>query len=234
MLPITVSTTDLTDLQLITHPGTTIRGRIEWDGTAARPTTTMRVSTRSAEPSAGVLGRESTTTFLNLESGTVRDDNSFELGGIVGNVLFQFGAQAWAMKAVMVDGRDIINTGVDAGTLGGDTRVVIVMSDRLTEVSGAVQDAQRRPSTDYIVVLLPQEPVAGAAASRFVRMIRPEVSGAFRVRGMPTGDYVVAAFRTLESGREWDPEIQKQVRSNGLRFTLTEGEARSITLELLR
>jgi hypothetical protein len=233
MLPITLSTTDLTDLQLTTRPGTTIRGRVEWDGASARPTSTRRVGTRLAEPRNGLLD-ESTFTYLDLERGTVRDDDSFELGGTVGRVLFQFGAPSWTMKAVTVDGRDITNTGVDAATLGGDKRIVIVMTDRLTDLTGTVQDSRRRAVADYVVVVLPQEPVPGAAASRFTRMLRPDTSGAFRAQNLPAGDYVAAAMPPLESGREWDPEIQKVVRGNGKRFTLADGETKTLSLEELR
>ena len=56
-MPISLSTDDLTGVQLTTQRGVTLRGRIEWDGSAPRPTTTMRVSTRLAEWSGGPLRR---------------------------------------------------------------------------------------------------------------------------------------------------------------------------------
>ena len=64
-MPISLSTEDLTGLQLTTQRGVTLRGRIEWDGSAPRPTTTMRVSTRLAERSGGPLGGESPYTYLD-------------------------------------------------------------------------------------------------------------------------------------------------------------------------
>ena len=45
-MPISLSTEDLTGVQLTTQRGVTLRGRVEWAGSAPRPTTTMRVSTR--------------------------------------------------------------------------------------------------------------------------------------------------------------------------------------------
>jgi hypothetical protein len=234
-MPLSVSTQDLTDLRLTTRPGATIRGRVEWAGNSPRPTSPMRVSTRSADWSLAPLGGESTITYLDLENGTVRDDGTFELGGIVGNVLFNAGAQAWSLKSVTFTGRDITNTGIDAASLEGDERVVIVMTDVATNLSGTAQDAARRqPVTDYTVVVLPQQAITGMAAMRYTRVLLSDESGGFQVRGLPAGEYVAAAVETLESGREWDPDVQKTLRTNGRRFTLTDGETLTLNLDLLR
>ena len=57
-MPISVSTQDLTDLHLTTRPGATIRGGVQWEGGSPRPTSPMRVSTRSAYWSPGPLAGE--------------------------------------------------------------------------------------------------------------------------------------------------------------------------------
>jgi len=233
-MPISISTQDLVGLHLTTRPGATIRGRVEWEGSSPRPTLPMRVSTRSADWSPGPLGGESTITYVDLESGTVREDGTFELGGIVGNVLFSANTQSWSLKSVSVDGKDVTNTGVDAASLDGGGRVVIAMTDQITNVSGTVQDTRQRPVVDYMVVLLPQRPIAGMAATRFVRLLRSDQNGGFRLRALPAGDYVAGALEALETGREWDPAIQTAIRSAGQRFTLTDGQTLTLNLELLR
>ena len=101
--------------------------------------------------------------------------------------------------------------------------VTIAMTDRFTNVSGTVQDSQR-PVADYVVVILPRKAIEGMGASRYIRVLRPDRDGAFTVRGLPPGDYAAAAFESLESGREWDPEAQKVIRSSGRDFTLSEGQ----------
>ena len=233
-MPISVSTQDLAGLRLTTRPGATIRGRVEWDGTSPRPTAPMRISTSSAEWSRGPLAGETTITYLDLENGTVREDGTFELGGIVGKVLFNANAPSWSLKSVTVDAKDITHTGIEASSLDGDKRVLIVMADRFTNLSGTAQDARRQSVTDYVVVLLPQQAMAGMGATRFTRLLRPDEKGTFRVRGLPAGDYVAAAVEALDSGREWDPAIQKAVRSAGHSFTLADGQTLALNLELLR
>jgi hypothetical protein len=232
VLPISV-TGDLDNLQLTTRRGTTIKGRIQWDGSAPRPSTPMRVSTRSADSAGGPLGGESTITYVDTESGTVRDDDTFELGGIVGNILFGANAQAWLLKSVTFAGRDITDTGVDAGRLGTG-EVTIVMTDRITSVTGTVEDIRHRPVTSYVAVVLPAEPMTGIGAQRYTRLLVPNETGGFSVRGLPAGEYVVAAIDPAEAGSEWNPTIQKSVRAGGHRFVLTDGQALSLTLELMR
>ena len=231
-MPISLSTDDLTGVQLTTQRGVTLRGRIEWDGSAPRPTTTMRVSTRLAEWSGGPLG-ESPYTYSALESGTVQADDTFELGGAVGRVLLSLASQAWQIRAITVNGKDVTDTGLDTASPDAASVVTIAMTDRFTNVSGTVQDSQR-PVADYVVVILPRKAIEGMGASRYIRVLRPDRDGAFTVRGLPPGDYAAAAFESLESGREWDPEAQKVIRSSGRDFTLAEGQGLSLNLELLR
>jgi hypothetical protein len=234
-MPIALATEDLSGIEVVTRPGANIAGRVEWDGTAPRPTGNVRINTRSAIPTGFALGGESTITYVDLQSGTVREDDTWELGGIVGTVLFGTSPAApWTIKAVTLGGKEITDVGMDAWSLGGEARVVIVMTDRATNVSGTARGADGGPLSSYSVVILPQQPVAGTAATRYTRFLRSDDAGAFTVRGLPPGDYVAAAGETFESDSMWDPAVQKRVRAAGHRFTLTDGETATLTLDVLR
>lgn len=234
-MPISLSTEDLTGLEIVTRPGTTVRGRVEWQGTAPRPVSPLRVTTRSAEPSNGLVGGESTTTYLDFQSGTVGEDDTFEIGGMVGAVLFGSSpALPWSLKAVSLDGKDITDLGVDAATLGGDARVVVTLTDQSTTVTGTARADGSKPIDDYVVVVLPERPVSGMGAMRYTRLLRSNDTGGFSVRGLPAGDYVAGALAALDAGEEWDPAIQKRVRSQGRPFTLSDGESVTLTLDVLR
>lgn len=235
-MPIAVSTDDLTGLDIVTRPGTNIAGRVEWDGAAPRPTTPIRVRTRSAiQTGNGPIESESTITYVDQQSGTVLEDDTFVLGGIVGTVLFAANpTQSWTLKSASLNGKDITDIGMEAAGLGGESRVVIVMTDRTTTVNGTARGTGAQAIADYAVVLLSQQPVPGAAASRYTRFIRPDEAGAFTVRGLPIGDYVAAAAESLEIGSEWDPAVQTRVRSSGQRFSLADGDTLTLTLDVLR
>ena len=86
---------------------------------------------------------------------------------------------------------------------------------------------------EYVVVVLPVEAVNPAIASRYTHALRPDQKGAFRLRALPPGNYVAAAVDALEQGSEWDPAFQAAVRNGARRFTLNEGQAVTLTLDLM-
>jgi hypothetical protein len=55
-------------------------------------------------------------------------------------------------------------------------------------------------------------------------MTRPATDGAFSVRGVPPGDYLVAALTDLEPGEWNDPALLDQLVVSAVRLTLREGE----------
>ncbi len=236
-LPITVTTEDISGIRLTTTPGTRIAGRLEWEGSAPRPTATLRVNTASAQwPRRGPTG-EFTFTYLDPEAGTVREDDTFGLDGTVGLVSFRVLGLAlpWTVKAVIgADGKDILDTGADAATLGGDTRVRVILTDRITEVSGSVRDSRGQAVTHYVAVVLPEQEMEGGSGIRFTRAVRSDQQGVFRFRTLPQGRYVAVAVDALEQGGEWDPAFQKRVRASGESFTLTDERSQTLTLGMLR
>jgi hypothetical protein len=112
------------------------------------------------------------------------------------------------------------------------SNIQIVVTDKLTELSGSVTDERARRLTDYVVVLLPAEPKEGLAATRFVRTVRPDQQGSYRVRGLPPGQYLIAALESLEQGREWDPEFQDRFRDVARGIALREGQSLSMDLRI--
>ena len=76
-------------------------------------------------------------------------------------------------------------------------------------------------------------PMEGMGATRFTRTVRPDQNGSFHLRALPPGRYVAAAVEGLDQGDEWNPAFQETVRTSGQPFTLTEGQALALKLELL-
>ena len=82
---------------------------------------------------------------------------------------------------------------------------------------------------------MPAERVDPDVASRYVRSLRPDQRNEFHVRGLPPGQYVAGAVQALEDGAHWDPAFQAALRNaaNSRRFTLSEGQSLTLTLDLL-
>ena len=67
-----------------------------------------------------------------------------------------------------------------------------------------------------------------------MRAARPDQNGKFLITGLPPGAYHVVAVEYLEAGEETDPARLESWRTMATSVTLDEGEARTITLRLLR
>jgi hypothetical protein len=115
----------------------------------------------------------------------------------------------------------------------GVTGLTIVLTDKVTDVSGQVTDSRGQPLKDFLVVVQPGEPKSDAAVTRYLRTARPEPDGRFRLRGLPPGDYFATAVESLEPGRHFVPDVQARLRDSARRFTVREGETIVLDLRLM-
>jgi hypothetical protein len=136
----------------------------------------------------------------------------------------------WMVKSVTLDGEDV--TDVPYELANGDVidSLRVVLTDKLTDVSGGVTGERSQSIKDYVVVVQPEEPKPAQIATRYIQTARPDQDGRFRVRRIPPGRYVATAVDALEQGREWDPDYQPKLREAGKAFSIKEGE--SIVLDL--
>jgi hypothetical protein len=234
-VPISASGTNLEGLQIMTAPAIAAGGRVEWDGEASRTGATvgLRITATPADGRPGLLGLIGATD--PTATGIVGSDNAFRIGGMSGTVRLALVGipPLWALKAIYAGDTDVTNVSVDAVSLAGGAPLRVVLTDKTTEVSGAVRDGRGAPVTEFVVVVLPEEPLEGAAATRFTRAIRADQKGTFQVRGLPAGRYIVTAVPGLEPGSEWDPAFQASVRNGARRFSLEDGQSLSLTVDLL-
>jgi hypothetical protein len=234
-VPLTIANENISGLRIITGPGATVKGRVVFEGTAPRSggTGPIRVLAQPADPDTPNFAMGMMFGRGSVGDGTVAEDGSFELGAVTGSVLFRVATPpTWTLKSVTIDGEDMTDVPYEFKGAVELSDVVIVLTDKLTELFGGVSDDRGRALNDYVVVLLPSEPKEGAAAMRFTRTVRPDQEGSYRVRGVPPGRYLVAAVESLEQGREWDPEFQKRVREAARSITLSEGQSLAVDLKL--
>jgi hypothetical protein len=140
---------DDVDVQLQTSAGSTLSGRVIFEGGQGAPNvTSIRLVTTVADPdrAADVLGPS---------QATVRSDGTFEFRGLNGPRRIQL-AEApspWMLKAVHANGTDLTDRAIEFGTSQQSlTDVEIVLTPRASGVSGSATDATGRAATDYAVV----------------------------------------------------------------------------------
>lgn len=229
-VPVTVAGADITGLRIVTGKGSMVSGRVVFEGQSPRGgPNPLRVFAQQADPArAGAL-------FFATDpasNGTVADDGTFQISGVSGEVLFRAATPSgWTLKSVLLEGKDITDEPVDV--MHGQTveGLRVVLTDRLTDVSGQVTDG-RGQAKDYVVVIQPDGEAQGPIPSRFLRTTRPDQDGRFRVRGMPPGRYVATAVESLEQGRHFVPEVQRELREKGRSFSVAEGASVVVDLKL--
>ena len=232
--PVVVGGNDITGLQIALGGGATVSGRVTFDGTAPRTggAAPPRVTAQQADPQRQFLLLGGTTD--PLANGTLDDEGNFKLSGASGRVFFNLTPPppGWVVKSVTLDGDDITDTPMDLTGRSALSDVRIVMTDKLTTLSGQVTDERGQPLTDYVVVVQGAEQKEPVVASRAIRVVRPDTNGRFQTRGMRPGRYVATAIEALEQGRQFAPEFQQQLRRSAREFTVREGETVTVDLRL--
>ena len=227
---ITVSGGDLSDVQLVAVPPSTIHGRVVFDGRTQKlpQPSAMRLSVVHPAPSIA----------SQMFSGAIpNDDWTFEMKSGGGRSLLRGGLAGpgdWRIDRVLTaDGADITDTGFDLPVSGTIDGVVVVMTTRHNQITGTVFDESGAPVRDCVIVLFAQDPQRWTPGTRFLAVSRPDSDNVFHVR-VPAGDYLAAAFEQVETAGPafTDPDILQQLREHAVPFSIGATETRTLDLRL--
>ena len=193
-------------------------------------------SLRPAELTFFITPVEPVSPMFGGRTFTPKDDWTFEGTARESPVLIRGGEQsaAWRIKAVLQRGVDVTDTGVvfRPGEMVDD--VQIVLSNRLSIVTGSVDADAGGPVKDYVVVVFADDPNRWSLESRHIGSAQPDQRGQFEVKGLPPGNYLALAVEYLEEGQDRDPEFLQEVRPSATSFALAEGERKALTLTVVR
>jgi hypothetical protein len=228
-MPLSVSGEDVSNLVLVTAKGASASGRLTFEG-GAPPSgiTNIRVMPVSADGESG-------PAMMMGNANTVKADGTFELKGLLGSRLFRVMnlPAAWTVKSVRVNGADITDTGMEFKPGEAVTGVDIALTSKLSQVTGTVTGAGSEPVKDYTVVIFSDDPQRWMLPNtRYVAGRRPDLNGKFEVKPLPPGSYYAAAVEYLPSGEWNDPEVLERLKTNAKRFTLDEGESKTLELKI--
>jgi protocatechuate 3,4-dioxygenase beta subunit len=226
--PLTVAGEDLTGVMVITSRGATVTGTVRsgWGTTAEPPTRALRVT---AQP----VPFDST---MRIRPARVNTDGTFALADLFGpNMLRVNGLTSeWMVEAILVGGSNITDTPFDFRPNQAIQNAEIVLTDRVTEVSGTVTERDGAPSADFTLVVFPEDEAKWTPVSRFVRSARPDQQGLVKIVGLPPNDrYLAVAVDYLEEGGASDPAFLGGIKRHASRFRLEAGASATIDLTLV-
>jgi len=167
------------------------------------------------------------------DSGRVRSNWTFAVSDVFGPVRLRGTLpDGWAIKSILVDGRDVGDAPFDPK---GDeiSNVQVIVTDRVTTVSGQFADEKGAPVTEGTVVVFSEDSQKWSEDSRFVAAARPDQKGEYRIRGLPAGDYLAVALTYVEDGMWNDPEYLETLRASAQKVRLPEAGSQVLSLKLL-
>jgi hypothetical protein len=231
-VPITVAGQDVEGIRIVATKGATIKGRIVYEGgdapAAGAATMAPRANCQMSPMPDGPM-------MMTGAPAAIDEQGQFELTNVHRPCLVRvFPTPAnWTLKAVMHDGQDVTDRPLTVKEADTMTDVTVILTNRVTTVTGTVTDANSRPTKDYVVLVFPEDAEKIGPQSRYVRSGRADQEGLFKLIGLPPGEYLAVALDSIEEGAESDPEFLNQFRSSGVRLRLSEGVPQSLTLKLI-
>lgn len=219
-LPVSIDGNDALDLRLTTKSAASLSGRVVFDGVA--PASLRAIDVQAVPASPQEVG-------VRLQPGRdpadgVRNDGSFELHGLVGPVSLNVSSgNGYMVSSITVDGNDVTDQLFDPTLLSGTVEARVVLTDKVTVVSGTLPSDRMNLGGGAILIVADTIP-AGTLPGRFMRVLRPDPTGHFEIRGLPPGRYSTTLVSFIDDTAIFDPQIQAKVRQTGRSFSLKQGE----------
>ena len=227
---IAVDGKNVSDIVLALQPAFSMSGRIEFKGAAAQTPsdlTRMRVSLTPSDP--GGSGR----TLAAAAPGRVDETGRFTIDGIVPGRyrVSAGGATGWTLESAIVGGQDALDFPLDIRSSQNLAGAVVTFTDQQTTVTGTVTNSQGQAVSDYTLIVYPTDQRYWLPQSRRIRSIRPATDGTFTLTGLPAGDYRIAPELDPEPGSWFDATFLQQLDGTSERFSLTDGEKKTLSLK---
>ena len=226
---VTVGNDDIDNLIVMTSVGATARGVVLTDDGSAP---TFRADQVSIFPSPAEPGG----MMINPGQNRINDDFTFELTSLSERRLIRANigpTLGWYLKAVLLDGQDVTDSGVEFTPGRSYDGLQIIFSKKTTDLSGLVSDDRNKPVLDATVVIFPANKELWTYASRYIRSLRPDTNGRYSTKMLPPlDDYLIIAVQNLEQGQGSDPEFLARAAEEAKRLSLNEGETKTFDVTL--
>jgi Carboxypeptidase regulatory-like domain len=221
---VTVGDTDVTSVVVRMRMHATMTGRVVVESEPSRSDVVSpgRFSFQ-LDPAAGEIALTNGAGRSGRGGGAATDE--FTVNGIIpGQYWLRVqGAPDWIVKTVTWSGRDYTNTPLDTSSVDAVAGVVVTVTNGAAEIAGTVRDSDDLKADATMVIVFPADPALWKNTGLWPgRMKTASVSSrnAFRLTGLPAGDYLVAAVSRSFSSTWREPEFLVQASRTASRVTL--------------
>ncbi len=232
---VTVNGANIDNVLLQSLPGSTITGRVVFEGDPPENFRGLAIEPARADADRTPLNNGS------VARSTVQRDLTFTIEGVHGprRLVVDRVPPGWMVKTITAGGVDVTDATLSFGTRDESlSDVEVVLTNRVTRLAGTVTDARGQPATGYTVLIFPTDRDRWYVGSRFFRRSSGGESGMFVVTGLPPGSYDVAPVTGLgalrEGGDAWqDPEVLDSLAFRATHVTLADGQQLSVSATLV-
>jgi hypothetical protein len=231
-MDLTVGAEDVDGLMLITAPGATATGNVvsdtgdPFDFRAQQ----IQIAARVADIDAQSLGAGG----AGGGNARVNDDWTFQLNSLTDARLIRVSTpQAWTLKSVFLNGQEITDVPTEFAPGQTVAGLQIVLTKKVSALSGLLTDAKGNPVLDATVVVFPANEKLWGYQSRYIKATRPDQEGRYRLTALPPSeDYLMVALQGLEDGQAGDAEFLETIRDLAAKFALGDGETKAVDVKL--
>lgn len=131
------------------------------------------------------------------------------------------------LKSVTVDGRDVTDIPLSVKSGQKISNVAVTFTDKINEINGSVTDAQGMPVTDYTVLAFSTNSAVWRPQSRQIATARPDQTGMFKIRNLPSGESYVVTVDPSEAGEWFEAAYLDQHRAAAARISMGDGDTKT-------
>ena len=216
---VTIDKQDIKDVVVDFARVAAIGGRVVWNGTGARPDLS-RVAVRVDPVTTGMIKGYGLVTTQADPSGQFALTNVTPgVYRLSANPRSEIYPETLFVESITIAGQDALAQPLELKAEQTVSGAVVTLTDRYTELSGTILEANSYPATEYMIVLYPTDQKYWTPDSRRRRITRGHPNGSYVMRGMPPGDYYIATLLDPEHGVWLNPGFMQQLEPM-LRVTL--------------
>ncbi len=112
---------------------------------------------------------------------------------------------AWRLVSATVGGREVLDAPIEIRSGETVSDLVLRFTNRPSELGGRLQTSAGQAAPAFSIIVFSIDRAFWTPSSRRVRQTRPATDGVFSVKGLPAGDYYIAALTDVEPGEWYDP-----------------------------
>jgi hypothetical protein len=208
---------------LTLQPGVPITGRVVFEGVQPTPTELESLSFSLVPHGSGGQAQA-------FGGGRVDADGRFMFANVVPDA-YRFvttwkapgAGEKWTIRLSIANGREVLDAPLRVSA-NEPVEWTVTFTDRPASLTGTLVNPSGRAATEYYILVFSADRAHWTPGSRRIRMTRPATDGTFTVKGLPPGEYLLAALLDLETGEWNDPTLLEQLVASSVKVALREGE----------